>query len=383
MTSATAGHSCLMASGVGRRQGRHATPARAHAGRSGGAGNHHQQVGAEAVDLLLHCGVGALADAHHGDDRGDADDDAEHGQRRAQLVAPQRAQRRAHGHAQELHVLDVPARRLAACALRLLHVRHDLPVAEGEDALGVGGDVRLVGHQHDRDALIALRRWTMSRISSLVRVSRLPVGSSASSSAGLIHQRARDGDALLLAAGELAGQVVLAAAQADGGERVARPLALLAQRHVAVEQRQLDVLDGAGARKQVEVLEDEAELAVADRGALVGRQRRHVGAVEPIGAARRPVETAEDVHERRLARARRAHDGDELAGRDVDGHAAQRLHRDVAELVDLPDVAHLDERRLAHASPEAPPAGEARRLRGASRCSPRRKATASWSPGRS
>ena len=33
----------------------------------------------------------------------DADDDAEHGQRRAQLVAPQRPQRGAHGHAQELH----------------------------------------------------------------------------------------------------------------------------------------------------------------------------------------------------------------------------------------------------------------------------------------
>ena len=33
-------------------------------------------------------------------------------------------------------------------------------------------------------------------------------------------------------------------------------------------------------------------------------------------AARRPVEAAEDVHQRRLARARRAHDGDELAGLD-------------------------------------------------------------------
>ena len=47
-------------------------------------------------------------------------------------------------------------------------------------------------------------------ISCEVRVSRLPVGSSASSRLGIVDQGARDRDALLLAAGELARRVALA-----------------------------------------------------------------------------------------------------------------------------------------------------------------------------
>ena len=109
-------------------------------------------------------------------------------------------------------------------------------------------------------------------ISTLVRLSRLPVGSSASSRAGLVDQRAGDGHALLLAAGELVR---------DGGprgrarptvsERLQGPLALLVAPAdgARVEHRQLDVLQRRGARQQVEPLEDEADLLVADVGQLV------------------------------------------------------------------------------------------------------------------
>ena len=63
---------------------------------------------------------------------------------------------------------------------------------------------------------------SVSMISCEVRVSRLPVGSSASSRLGRVDQRARDRDALLLAAGELAGRVALAVAEAEERERSAR-----------------------------------------------------------------------------------------------------------------------------------------------------------------
>src|SRR5207247_2379794 len=49
-----------------------------------------------------------------------------------------------------------------------------------------------------------------------------------------------------------------------------------------------------------------------------------------------PVETGQAVHQGRLARARRAHDGGELAGRQVHRDAVQRPHLRVA----LP--VHLD-----------------------------------------
>ena len=42
-------------------------------------------------------------------------------------------------------------------------------------------------------------------------------------------------------------------------------------------------------------------------------QRRDIDAFEQVMAAGRPVEAAENIHQRRFARARRAHNGDELA----------------------------------------------------------------------
>ena len=61
----------------------------------------------------------------------------------------------------------------------------------------------------------------------------------------------------------------------------------------------------------------------------------------PVG---RPVEAAEQVHQRRLAGAGRADDGDVLAGVDAQAHPAQRLDRDPVELVAARDVDGLDGR---------------------------------------
>jgi hypothetical protein len=138
----------------------------------------------------------------------------------------------------------------------------------------------------------------MLMISSLVCVSRLPVGSSASNKNR--DQRTRDGDALLLTAGQLARQVVLAPVQTHLRQRGARPLVLIGERQVAVVERQLDVLQRRRARQQVEVLKDEAELAIAQRRARVGGEMRDVLAAEAIGARGRTIEAANDVHEGRL-----------------------------------------------------------------------------------
>ena len=139
------------------------------------------------------------------------------------------------------------------------------------------------------------------------------------------HQRPRDGDALLLAAGQLVRVMVHPVLEPDGP---ARPGAFVRRSDAdglvpAVEHRQFDVLERRGPRQQIEALKHETDLACSGRAParLVTTATRP--AVEQIAAGRRPVQAAEDVHERRLPRSRRADDADEFAGFDIERHAAQ------------------------------------------------------------
>ena len=107
-----------------------------------------------AANACSTCALAPGADGHHRDDGADADDDAERGEERAQLVAQDGAE----GDAQRLEgVHCAPARGLPRGSgdgrLGLLpHVRHDAPVLHLHDARRELGDVRLVRDQHDGDA---------------------------------------------------------------------------------------------------------------------------------------------------------------------------------------------------------------------------------------
>ena len=157
------------------------------------------------------------------------------------------------------------------------------------------------------------------RLHDLVRGSRIEIAGRlvGEKQARRVDQRAGDGDALLLAAGELARRVALAIAEAEKCS-AARARSMRSARRCrpggGVVERQADILERAGARQQVEALEHEAEALAADAGEVRLAQRRDIDALEEVMAAGRPVEAAENGHQRRLARTRRAHDGDELAG---------------------------------------------------------------------
>ena len=69
-------------------------------------------------------------------------------------------------------------------------------------------------------------------------------------------------------------------------------------------------------------------------------------AVESILAAGGPIERAQDVHERRLARPRRPHDREVLAVRDLEREVVERVQVLVAAPVDLVQVVGADERGL-------------------------------------
>src|SRR5437870_4507464 len=68
--------------------------------------------------------------------------------------------------------------------------------------------------------------------------------------------------------------------------------------------------------------------------------------IELVGARRRLVEAADYVHERGLARARRAHDRHKLTAVDVEVEAAERVHRRCTEGIDLCDITDADDGRL-------------------------------------
>jgi hypothetical protein len=136
----------------------------------------------------------------------------------------------------------------------------------------------------------------------------------------LRHERARDRDTLLLAARKLGGPVRQAVVEADPLHQLCE---LGAVRLLTGDrERQEDVLLRGQHGKQVEELEDEADVLAPDTRDLVVRELAEPGSCDRDEAARRPVERGQDVHQRRLARARGAHDRRELAGLDLERDAA-------------------------------------------------------------
>ena len=111
---------------------------------------------------------------------------------------------------------------------------------------------------------------------------------------GAVHERAGDGDALLLAAGQLRGQVVPPRAEPDGVQELGGAGAAFGRRHGGGRRGRLDVLARGQGRDQVELLEDESD--------RVAPQAREL----PLGDVQQVPSVAADGPERSAGRARRA-----------------------------------------------------------------------------
>ena len=124
-------------------------------------------------------------------------------------------------------------------------------------------------------------------------------------------QCAAEGDALLLAAGELRRQAFAEAGEADLVEHRVGALAPLLRRDAAHAQRIGDVLPHAHVRKERVALEHDAAFARARR------QRADVLAVEADGAGIGREEAGNQPQQRRLAAAGGPDADDEFAGGDA------------------------------------------------------------------
>ena len=177
-------------------------------------------------------------------------------------------------------------------------------------------------------------------------------------------QRARDGDALLLAARHLVRVVVDALAEPDALQRLARALrGARAPGRRAYSSGSSTFSSAVVRDSRLKLWNTKPSVRLRMRASPSESSCEIAWPSRRNSPARRLVEAAEDVHQRRLARARRAHDRDELALVDGQRDAAQRVHLDVAQLVDLGDPVELDdrcrtlsaERRRGCASSEHPP----------------------------
>src|ERR1019366_6320980 len=120
----------------------------------------------------------------------------------------------------------------------------------------------------------------------------------------------RDRDALLLAARELRGYVLGAVPHADLLQGLLDARLALGPGHAAGGERKLYVLVDREVADEVERLEYEPDLAVADARPVGGREALDQAAVEQVCALRRRVQEPEDREERGLSAARGAGDRD-------------------------------------------------------------------------
>src|SRR5579872_6600519 len=136
-------------------------------------------------------------------------------------------------------------------------------------------------------------------------------------------QTARQGDALRLAAGHLAGAVVLHAPELEAFEPAASRTERLGAVHPSEQQRQGDVLLRGQFRHELAELKDETEAITPQPGAL---RLSHLVESLPFEADLTGVgneDARQTVEQGGLARTARAHHGHDLATLDRETRAAQ------------------------------------------------------------
>src|SRR4029453_15133127 len=228
---------------------------------------------------------------------------------------------------------------------------------------------QVVGDHHDRDAELvvhALERIEHEGGRLAVELRRRLVSEQ---DHGQVRQRDGDRDALLFAARELARPVVRAEREPHDLEQLAWRPARGGDLHTARGRGESDVLDDVQVRHQVArgSLPHEAHAVTPVRRELVLVEPSQVATLDLDRAGGRAVESTDHVQDRRLARAARAHDRQELALAHVEVDAAECDDAGVGDAIDLVDVPDPHE-RLAERADRLGPAPQRRLDPPARRC---------------
>src|SRR5579884_587820 len=218
-------------------------------------------------------------------------------------------------------------------------------VAEPDHPVGAGGQVGVVGHDHERHPLVP--------VEGPHQAEELVGGLRVDGAGGLVgqhqgrsvDQRPRDRHPLLLPAGELVGPVAQAVVEPDQAEQALGPAPALAQVPAHVADGQEHVLEHRQGGHQVVLLEDEPDAPAAQVGPPAVAQTTGVDPLDQHPAPGGAHQQAGHVEEGGLAAARSAHDRGQLPLLDLQAHPVQRPDRGRP----LPVVlAHLDQLDALH-----------------------------------
>ena len=260
------------------------------------------EIGAEGADLVGLFLLAAEGEGRHGDDGGDADDDAEHGQECSHLVGEEAfldadAEQVGDGEAAALGgvVLMDDGIRIGFAGAR--DVFDDLAVGEGDFSRALIRELRVMGDHDDRMSLLIKVIEDLHDFAGRhgVKIAGRFVGEK---DVRIGNQRAGDGDSLQLSAGQLFRMVAEAFSKAELFGENFRLLQTDGLGDAAIDQWQRDVFDDVQVVEQIELLEDEADVFVAEVGEPFVRAVRHALAVDFHDAVRRNIKQSKQMHQR-------------------------------------------------------------------------------------
>ncbi len=219
-------------------------------------------------------------------------------------------------------------------------VGDDAPVLQVDDTGGIGvRQFRVVGDHDDQPVL----RHFFQKVHDLD-------GSFGVQGAGglirkddvrVVDQGAGNGHALHLTAGQLVRPLVGLVAETDLFEGRQSALAPLRRWDVGDGQSQFHIGQDGLVRDEVVVLEDEAHRVVAVGVPVLIGIFFGGDAVDDEVAGVVPVETADDIEQRRFSRAARAQDGDELVVPEGQGDVVEGGLREVARHIGFADAFYF------------------------------------------
>ena len=180
-----------------------------------------------------------------------------------------------------------------------------------------------MGYEDDGSALgIELLEENQNlKAGSRIQVTRCLVGKN---HGRIVHQCSGDGYTLHLSTRHLVALMIESLAQSYSLQSFdGTLLAFFCADGRIVHQWQLYILYARGLRQEIVVLEDEANLAVAQDSSVVAAHLAHAHAIQVIFTLGRGVEAAQLVEQGGFAGTRLTHNGDELALVDLEAYAFQ------------------------------------------------------------